>query len=160
MTPDEGSSDLSSAPRLIRGDHSPSESVRAGMSMTSRTSTLQDLRVLIVEDETLVAMLLEDMLVDEGCKIAGVAPRLAASLDIIGKAPDSFDVAILDVNVAGEPVFPVAEALAAADKPFVFATGYGNAGLPATWRHRPTIQKPFGQAEVASAIAAAVGRQR
>ena len=121
---------------------------------------LQGLRVLIVEDETLVAIMIEDMLVDAGCAIAGIASRLAASLDMINRAPDSFDVAILDVNVAGEQVFPAAQALLSINKPFLFATGYGQAGLPEAWRHIPTVQKPFAQDDVFQAIKAAIGSQR
>ncbi len=93
-------------------------------------------------------MLVEDMLADEGCTVAAVASRLS---DAIAAAQDTsieMDMAILDVNLAGEPVFPVAEALAARGVPFAFATGYGAGGLPEAWKNRPTLQKPFTAADI------------
>jgi CheY-like chemotaxis protein len=116
------------------------------------------LRVLIVEDEALVSMLLEDMLADHGCEVAGVASRLSQALEMARDPALAFDAAILDVNLSGEPIFPVAEALAARGKPFVFATGYGAGGLPEGWRNRPTLQKPFNHADVGKALAEAVGK--
>jgi CheY-like chemotaxis protein len=114
----------------------------------TQDSQLTDKRVLLVEDEALVAMLVEDMLADEGCTVAAVASRLS---DAIAAAQDTsieMDMAILDVNLAGEPVFPVAEALAARGVPFAFATGYGAGGLPEAWKNRPTLQKPFTAADI------------
>ena len=109
-------------------------------------------RVLIVEDETLVAMLLEDMLGDAGHTAAHCASSLAQALDFIATRIEAFDFAILDVNLGGEPIFPVAEALKAQGKPFAFATGYGPAGLPEVWRDRPTLSKPFGAQDVARVL--------
>jgi CheY-like chemotaxis protein len=109
-------------------------------------------RVLIVEDEALVAMLLEDMLDDAGHQVAFCASNIAQALDYISREAGSFDFAILDVNLGGEPIFPVAEALAAKDKRFAFATGYGPAGLPDAWRGRPTLSKPFGAQDVARVL--------
>ena len=106
-------------------------------------------RVLIVEDETLVAMLLEDMLDDAGHTVAHCASNLPQALDFIETKASEFDFAILDVNLGGQPIFPVAEALQARGKPFAFATGYGPAGLPDAWRNRPTLSKPFGAMDVA-----------
>jgi hypothetical protein len=74
-------------------------------------------------------------------------------LDFIYAQPGAFDFAILDVNLGGEPIFPVAEVLKAHDKPFAFATGYGPAGLPEAWRERPTLSKPFGAQDVARVLA-------
>ena len=117
---------------------------------------LQDLRVLVVEDEALVAMLLEDMLEDMGCTLAASASNLAQAVDA---ARDSeVDVAILDMNLAGKPVLPVAEVLAERGKPFIFATGYGEGGVPEKWRDRPTLQKPFGARDVEAALRKAVGK--
>ena len=109
-------------------------------------------RVLIVEDETLVAMLLEDMLDDAGHTAAHCASSLSQALDFIETRTEAFDFAILDVNLGGEPIFPVAEALKARGKPFAFATGYGPAGLPEVWRDRPTLSKPFGAQDVARVL--------
>ena len=125
------------------------------MSVES-ASALQGLRVLVVEDEALVSMLLEDMLADHGCEVAATASRIAQALDMVADDNLSFDAAILDVNLGGEPIFPVAEALAARGAPFVFATGYGAGGLPETWRSRPTLQKPFSHEDVGKALLVAV----
>ena len=114
-------------------------------------------RVLIVEDETLVAMLLEDMLADEGYEVAGSASNIPQALKLASEEPAAFDIAILDVNLAGQPVFAVADALAQRGKPFAFATGYGQGGLPDAWRDRPTLQKPFSQADVARVLKTALG---
>jgi CheY-like chemotaxis protein len=113
-------------------------------------------RVLIVEDEALVAMLLEDMLIDAGYAVSGTASAITQALEFVADAANDFDVAILDVNLRGQPIFPVAEALAAAGKPFVFATGYGAGSLPEAWRDRPTLQKPFGAGDVERVLAAAL----
>jgi hypothetical protein len=64
----------------------------------------------------------------------------------------ALDGALLDVNVAGVKIFPIAEALAARDIPFVFSTGYGEGGLPDEWKGRPTLQKPFSEAAVHEAF--------
>ena len=104
---------------------------------------LNGLRILIVEDEAAISLLLEDMLLDFGCEVVGPAGRLAAALDLA--ASETFDLAILDVNVAGEPIYPVAEALDARRVPFVFSTGYGSAGIRDLYRDRPVLQKPFAQ---------------
>ena len=105
-------------------------------------------RILIVDDEALVAMLLEDMLSDLGCRVVATASRVAHALVVASDNAQALDGAILDVNVAGESVEPVAAALAARGVPFVFATGYGQAGVPETWRDRPALQKPFSLLDV------------
>jgi DNA-binding NtrC family response regulator len=98
-------------------------------------------RILVVEDELMIRMLLEDMLAELGCSIAAEATRISDALEAVNKA--DFDIAILDVNVGGEPIAPVADALAARGTPFVFATGYGDRALPESHRERPTLKKPF-----------------
>ena len=115
------------------------------------------LRVLIVEDEALVAMLLEDMLVDFGCTPVGQANTIEQAVALAGDPEVGLDFAILDVNLGGRPVFPVAQLLADRGVPFVFATGYGASGLPEGWSDRPTLQKPFSTADVEAQLAA-VGR--
>lgn len=104
---------------------------------------LTGLRVLVVEDEAAISLLLEDMLLDFGCQVIGPAARLAAALETLAR--EKVDLAILDVNVAGEPIYPVAEALAQRAIPFVFSTGYGSAGIRDAYRDRPVLQKPFAQ---------------
>src|SRR5829696_4237995 len=88
---------------------------------------LNGLRVLVVEDEAAISLLLEDMLLDFGCEVVGPAARLGAALALV--RDETVDLAILDVNVAGEPIYPVVSALADMKVPFVFSTGYGSAGI-------------------------------
>lgn len=111
------------------------------------------LSVLVVEDESLVLFNLEDTLTEMGCIIVGPAMRLAQALEI-AKAAESVDVAVLDVNLGGQPVFPVAEALQARGVPIVFATGYGREGLPEEWRTHPVLIKPYTSSDVEEALAA------
>ena len=119
---------------------------------------LAGVRVLVVEDETLVAMLLEDMVVDLGGKVAGSASRLDGALALANDPNLELDLAVLDVNLAGQDAFPVAAALQRRGVPFAFSTGYGNAGLPDAWRGRPTLPKPFTQDQVLSVLRQALGR--
>lgn len=113
---------------------------------------LAGVRVLLVEDETLVAMLLEDMIGDLGGTVIGAASRVSRALEIVNDPATSIDVGLLDVNLGGEDAFPIATALAERGVPFAFSTGYGNAGLPELWRSRPTLQKPFTQEQVQSVL--------
>ena len=98
-------------------------------------------RVLVVEDELMIRMLLEDMLGELGYTVAAEAARLDEALEATKTA--DFDLAILDVNLDGQPISPVVDALVARGTPFVFATGYGERGLPEPYRGRPTLKKPF-----------------
>jgi DNA-binding response OmpR family regulator len=100
-------------------------------------------RILVVEDEMLIGMLLEDMLTDLGHEVASIVPRLKDAMAAVDR--ETYDLAILDVHLHGESAFPVAEALIAKNVPFVFATGYGERGLPETYRGRPVLQKPFAK---------------
>jgi CheY-like chemotaxis protein len=98
-------------------------------------------RVLVVEDELMIRMLLEDMLGELGYAIVAEAGRLEEALEAV-RCTD-FDLAILDVNLNGQAIAPVADLLAARGTPFVFATGYGDRGLPESHRDRPVLKKPF-----------------
>ena len=98
-------------------------------------------RILVVEDELMIRMLLEDMLGELGYTVAAEAGRIEEALQAAKTA--DFDIAILDVNLEGEAVLPVADVLAARGRPFVFATGYGERGLPERYSDRPTLKKPF-----------------
>lgn len=113
-------------------------------------------RVLVVEDESLVAMLLETILEDMGCVPVGPASTVDEGLQLAAGG-EPLDAALLDVNVAGRQVFPIAEALKARGVPFVFSTGYGEGGLPDEWRGQPTLQKPFTEAAVRDALMKAMG---
>ncbi|PWC39242.1 response regulator [Azospirillum sp. TSO35-2] len=112
---------------------------------------LTDLTVLIVEDEPLIAMSLEDVLVDQGVTCLGPAGSVAAAFVMIDAG--GFDIALLDVNLRGERVDAVADRLAAAGIPFVFTTGHGAEGLPDTHRDRPVIAKPFRDQDIIDALA-------
>ncbi|HEY0834592.1 MAG TPA: response regulator [Azospirillum sp.] len=112
---------------------------------------LSGLRVLLVEDEAMVAMMLEDMLGDFGCEIVGPAASVAAALDLAAR--EGIDGAILDVNVGGETIYPVAEALSARGVPFVFTTGYGAADIDRRFADAPAVQKPFSMGALRDALA-------
>jgi CheY-like chemotaxis protein len=115
---------------------------------------LTGLRVLVVEDEVAISLLLEDMLLDFGCTVVGPAGRLAAATELATR--EDLDLAVLDVNLAGQPIYPVAEALAVRGIPFVFSTGYGSAGIDEPYRDRPVLQKPFAQHELERVLKAAL----
>ncbi len=123
--------------------------------------TIADCRVLLVEDEAMVALLLEDMLADMGCTVAGVASRLDGAL-AAARTLD-YDVAILDVNLDGSDTYPVADAVAGRALPSVFVTGYGPADLREGYRHVPVLAKPFREADLRAVLettlAAAVPRE-
>lgn len=108
-------------------------------------------RVLVVEDESVVALFMEDLLAELGYQVAGIVARLD---DAMARAGDgTFDVAILDVHLQGEDVFPFAERLTEVGTPFVFATGYGERGILEGFRDVPTLQKPFTPDELGKVIA-------
>ena len=120
------------------------------------SEALSGRRVLVVEDESLVAMLLETILEDMGCTPVGPISTVEEALSVVAQETQ-LDAALLDVNVAGVHVFPVAQALKDKGVPFVFSTGYGEGGLPDEWRGQPTIQKPFTEDAVHQALMAAMG---
>jgi len=109
-------------------------------------------RVLIVEDEIIVAMFLEDLLGDFGYEVAGVV----SFLDEAMAHPADYDLAVLDVHVNGRPIFDFADRLAARGTPFVFATGYGPRGIPDRHAGRPVLQKPFQPDELKNTLALAL----
>jgi CheY-like chemotaxis protein len=111
-------------------------------------------RVLVVEDELMIRMLLQDMLADLGHILAGEAGRIDEAVALARQV--EFDVAILDVNLNGQPISPVVEVLLERRLPFVFATGYGARGVPEPYRTTPTLQKPFQADALAKAIDDAV----
>jgi CheY-like chemotaxis protein len=113
------------------------------------------LRILLVEDESIVAMMVEDMLDDLGFAHAGTAGNLAEALKM--SAELEIDGALLDVNLHGKPSFEAAEKLKARGVPVVFATGYGVQGLPEAWRHAPVLSKPFQKHELKAALDKALG---
>ena len=104
-------------------------------------------RILVVEDEAMVSMMLEDMLVDLGCVVVGPAANVASGLALARTA--AVDAAVLDVNLAGEKAFPIADALAERGIPFIYATGYGRAGLRDADNAPPVVQKPYSVDDLA-----------
>jgi DNA-binding response OmpR family regulator len=111
-------------------------------------------RVLVVEDEYLIRMLLEDMLSELGFTLAAGAGTLAEARALA--ADGDFAAAILDVNLDGEEIYPVADILARRGTPFVFVTGYGEASLAENYRDRPALQKPFQSAQLGAVLTSLV----
>jgi CheY-like chemotaxis protein len=109
-------------------------------------------RILIVEDEPIVALSLQDVLDDLGFDVVGPAFRAAGALELA--RTEAIDAAILDVNMAGETSYGVAEALRARGIPYLFATGYGRQGLEPGHEDTLVLQKPYREAQVAKALEA------
>jgi CheY-like chemotaxis protein len=97
--------------------------------------------VFLVEDEVMIRMMVADMLEDLGYTVAAEAGDIDEALRLVEST--YFDLAILDVNVNGKMISPVADLIKARNRPFIFATGYGSSGLPEEYRDRPALQKPF-----------------
>lgn len=111
-------------------------------------------RALVVEDEPLIAMLIEDMLAELGFLVVGPAARLDSALALARE--ETFDLAILDINLGNEHSFGVADLLRERGIPFVFATGYGVRGLDARFEQAVTLQKPFESHDLEHAISRAL----
>ncbi len=112
------------------------------------------LKVLLVEDEAIIAMLLEDMLGDLGHKVIATAGRMEQATRLAAELP--IDLAIIDVNLNGEQTYSLASIFSDRGVPFIFATGYGVSGLKKEWANVPTLQKPFQEEELAKAISQVV----
>ncbi|HUO20975.1 MAG TPA: response regulator [Caulobacteraceae bacterium] len=127
----------------------------APTAMTASVSappSLAGLRLFVVEDDAVVAMILEANLADLGCVIVDLAVSVQ---DALRRLVDTVaDVALLDVNLGGETAFPVADALAERGIPLVFATGYGSAGLEGPYRTAPVLTKPYSLDDLADALSA------
>jgi DNA-binding response OmpR family regulator len=107
-------------------------------------------RVLVVEDEMMIAMMIEDLLAEIGCEVIGPANRIDAALALVDS---DIDVALLDVNLAGQVVYPVADRLRARGVPVIFLTGYGNVGVDPRYRDCPVLTKPFELTGLQAALA-------
>jgi CheY-like chemotaxis protein len=118
--------------------------------------TLAGLRVLVVEDEAIIAMTAEDMIEELGGAIAATASTLAEALAAIDSV--AFDIALLDINLNGVESLPAAARLRAAGRPFVFTTGYGAAGSGAEYADVPLVTKPYQIDDLEAAIARALAR--
>src|SRR6266566_4880464 len=120
---------------------------------TEAQPATQAKRVLVVEDEVMIRMMLEDMLGELGYTVAAEAARIDEALEATKNA--DFDLAILDANLDGHPVSPVADALVTRGTPFVFATGYGD--VPEPYRGRPMLTKPFQMDGLKQMLQSALG---
>src|SRR4051812_35823077 len=107
-------------------------------------------RVLVVEDEALIAMLVEDMIHDSGGEMVGSAGKLTDAVDLARKA--QADVALLDLNLGGALTYPVADVLRQRGVPIVFTSGYGSHGVIERFRDCPILDKPFDQHSLEQAI--------
>lgn len=115
-------------------------------------------RVLLVEDELVLAWSLGDMIKELGGTVAATAARVKTALEFIGRT--EIDLAILDINLNDERVDPVAEKLSGRGVPIIFATGYGQAGVGAKFKNWPTINKPYNKKELVGAVETALSKGR
>ena len=113
-------------------------------------------RVLVVEDEALISMLIEDMLADIGCKCVDVAASVESAMQALTRVEPDF--AMLDINLNGKHSFPVADLLRSRDIPFVFLSGYGAGGLCAGYANAKVLQKPFQLGDLETALNDALTR--
>lgn len=118
---------------------------------------LAGLRVLLVEDEPIIAMTAEDMLESLGCRVVGTVATLGDAM--AAAARGGFEVAMLDINLNGTASLPVADALKRAETPFIFTTGYDSSAA-APHRDVPLVTKPYRTADLAEALARAMAAQR
>lgn len=125
---------------------------------SSGRPALKDMRVLVVEDEALVAMLVEDELLGAGATVVGPALSLDHALHLVdaAAADGGLSAAVLDINLCGKDISPVADKLAALGVPFLFATGYSGGHSRDTGGHRAaaTLQKPFDTERLIAAVEA------
>jgi CheY-like chemotaxis protein len=126
------------------------EQIPAGAERSGGMARLTGQSVLVVEDEALVAMLVEDALLDAGATVLGPVATVAEALALLER--EMPDVAVLDLNLAGETSTPVADALAARGVPFVVATGYGADGLPPGHADVPVLAKPYDPDDLTLAL--------
>ena len=116
---------------------------------------LEGVRILLVEDEPIIAMTAEDMLEEIGCRVVASAGALGDAL--AAAEQEGFDVALLDINLNGVDSYPVAARLREDGRPFIFTTGYGPSGRDPAYADVPLVTKPYQLADLASAIGRALG---
>jgi CheY-like chemotaxis protein len=138
------------APRPETLPEAPSPRPVEIVAAPGRADGLKGARVLIVEDAVLLALELETGLSDAGAEVIGPAYELEEAMALLDRP---IDAAVLDANLNGQSVMPVAEALAKRQVPFVFATGYGEAGGAPGGFDAPVIRKPYDVTQVAAAVA-------
>ena len=113
--------------------------------------TAERRRVLLVEDEVLITLLLQDMLLDLECEIADAPANLDDAL--LAARTGAFDLALIDLNLHGKLTYPVADILKARQIPFIFVTGYGAAALEPAYADALVLEKPFHQKDLEALIA-------
>ncbi|MGN6312401.1 MAG: response regulator [Rhodanobacteraceae bacterium] len=118
--------------------------------MTSLGNDLKGCRVLIVEDDVRISMLMQESLEEMGCEVAGTAMLFDDAFDMAASQP--FDVALLDISLNGELSYPVAEAMLDRNQKFVFVTGHVMETLPAPFQGTPVLHKPFGLRELQNVL--------
>lgn len=112
--------------------------------------SLAGLRILLVEDEGAISLLLESLLEAAGCAVVGPASSLVEAQRLAEAA--QIDLALLDVNVGGHQIYPVAERLSSRRIPIIFSTGYGPDGLDPRWKRTPVLVKPFTARQLESML--------
>ena len=118
--------------------------------------SVEGTKVLLVEDEAIIAMTAEDMLEELGCETVATAMTVNEALDAVER--EEFDLALLDINLNGTESLPVAERLREAGRPFIFTTGYGSAGCDEAFSDVPLVTKPYQIGDLEAAIGRALGR--
>jgi CheY-like chemotaxis protein len=120
----------------------------------AEADTLEGFRILVVEDDFLVAEVLIDILTDAGAEIVGPFGWVDEGVDAVNVHDGKLDCAVLDINLHGLKSYPIADALKAHDIPFVFTTGYSGEAIPDTYRAFPRYEKPFNPERLIAALAA------
>jgi CheY-like chemotaxis protein len=120
----------------------------------TQVSSLLGKRILVVEDEAIIAMMVEEMLIGLGASVVGPAPSIPAARNLIETA--AIDAAVLDVNIRSDRIDPIAELLRSRRIPFVFATGYG-AGASSAKRDELVLEKPYTADRLLGALTLALG---
>ena len=129
-----------------------------GSGRARADARLSGVRALLVEDEMLVSMMIEDMLADQNCTVVGPFDRFPAAL--AAAQTETFDMAVLDVNIAGVKVYPVAEALMVRRIPFILLSGYGANAIPADRPDWRVCLKPFKSVDLVAMMIAELNRAR
>jgi DNA-binding response OmpR family regulator len=137
---------------------SMAERARAVLNSDTAASGLDGTRVLVVEDESLIAMFIEDTLADIGCEAVYIASSLDDAMNKVTEI--EHDIVMLDVNLAGKDTFSLAEVMSKKNQPFIFSTGYGNSAIPSHLKHVPVLQKPFREGELEEKLKAALAMGR
>jgi CheY-like chemotaxis protein len=135
-----------------------SERAQAVSGLDSVVVTLTGTKVLVVEDESLIAMFIEDTLSDIGCEAVSTASSLDEAMNKVTEI--EYDIVMLDVNLAGKDTFALAEILSKKNQRFIFSTGYGNAAIPSHLKHIPVLQKPFREGDLAEKLKTALTMSR